>query len=138
MAVRSSRPATTTNGHNVHQLGPDEALLVPFADTTSSVTSRHPFPVQLRVRVVLYLQVSAAQDKQFQESYGLLRQANQLVKEMNPTKAIEAIRKGLALERAVFGQVRLLRCDFLAGLAAVLEEQGEWVEAARARTELIG
>jgi tetratricopeptide (TPR) repeat protein len=81
--------------------------------------------------------LTAVQQQRLQESARLLRQANPLFKQGKTQETIEAIRQGLALERAVLGQVRPSRCDRLSSLATLLEGQEQWQEAARARGEVV-
>ena len=82
--------------------------------------------------------MTPAQVKRLQESNRLFGQANALLEQEKKVEAIEVIRRGLKIQREVFGQVPRSRCNWLEVLAELLEEREDWLEAEKARVEILG
>jgi CHAT domain-containing protein/Tfp pilus assembly protein PilF len=81
--------------------------------------------------------LTPAQRKMLQKSDQQIEQAGALLRGNKKAEAAEAVRRGLDLEREVFGQVRPSRCDLLEALAELCEQIADKKGAERARKEAV-
>jgi hypothetical protein len=81
------------------------------------------------------VRLTAAQREQLALRDRWLRPANARYAAGEIDEAITAIQKGLALERAVFGTLRLTTLPSLAGQARLQEQQEQFADALVARQE---